>query len=175
MPTANFTYSPNPPTTISNQVQFTEQSDNAIAYEWMINGETYYGTSANHTFPNETEGSYQVCLITTSNMNCMDTNCIVIDILDEFLLFVPNTFTPDGNEHNQMFTAQSTKDATSFQMQIFNRWGELIFESSDITIGWDGTYKGKMCQDGTYTWKIRINDGDNSEDQYYHGHVTLIR
>ena len=58
---------------------------------------------------------------------------------------------------------------------IFNRWGELIFETDDIGGAWDGTYRGENCQDGVYTWKLVIQRSNNAEKFMDVGHVTLIR
>lgn len=91
----------------------------------------------------------------------------------EPLVFVPNTFTPDGDEFNGLFLVQGG-NIRDFELNIFNRWGQLIFTSNDIKIGWDGTYKGTICQDGTYTWKISYKDLRDNEFKRV-GHVNLIR
>jgi gliding motility-associated-like protein len=60
-------------------------------------------------------------------------------------------------------------------MLVFDRWGEIIFETHDTQIGWDGTYQGKICQDGTYVWKIKIKKRDTVEKIEKIGHITLLR
>ena len=62
-----------------------------------------------------------------------------------------------------------------YHFLIFNRWGELVFESYDILWGWDGTYNGKMMQDGTYTWKLVVTDVQRNQTHRYVGHVNLLR
>jgi gliding motility-associated-like protein len=62
----------------------------------------------------------------------------------------------------------------TFNLKIFNRWGELIFESNQLEVGWDGTYQGKMCQDGTYIWVIEYA-GDDKIPHKLVGHVNLLR
>lgn len=89
------------------------------------------------------------------------------------VLYVPNTFTPDGDEFNNLFEA-ILNNSLGFKMEIFNRWGELIFETNNIDVGWDGTYNGVMCQDGTYTWKATVMDL-NEINHIYVGHVNLLR
>lgn len=92
------------------------------------------------------------------------------------LLFVPNSFTPDGNEFNNSFQIISDCNLSYFQLMIFNRWGELIFESSDINYSWDGTYNGAICPFGLYNWKVTYRpDVDSSETVVKHGHVNIIR
>ncbi|MCO5258569.1 MAG: gliding motility-associated C-terminal domain-containing protein [Crocinitomicaceae bacterium] len=95
------------------------------------------------------------------------------------MFFVPNTFTPDGNEFNNSFQPVITTgiDVQNYSLKIYNRWGELIFESRDVNVGWDGTYykTGEMSPDGTYTWKIDLKRMCDDEHMIYHGHVNMIR
>jgi gliding motility-associated-like protein len=92
---------------------------------------------------------------------------------------VPNTFTPDGDSYNQTFfpVFSSGVDPYQFEMLIFDRWGELVFESNNLEFGWDGTYSnyGFIAQDGVYTWKISFNSKDNDSKQVVVGHVNLMR
>lgn len=89
------------------------------------------------------------------------------------LIYVPNTFSPDGNEFNEYFKAKGG-NVRNFQMRIFNRWGEVVCTLNDLSEWWDGTYKGNKCQDGTYTWKITYSDLRGNDFELT-GHVNLIR
>ncbi len=89
------------------------------------------------------------------------------------IIYVPNTFSPNGDEHNQLFMAKGG-NISEFKMDIYNRWGERIFTTDDINDGWDGTYKGQLCQDGTYTWKIELKDLQQNGYEYV-GHVNVIK
>jgi gliding motility-associated-like protein len=86
---------------------------------------------------------------------------------------VPNTFTPDLDNFNPIF-APKGGNIKEYHLLIFNRWGELLFESFNFNVGWDGTYGGEVCQDGTYVWVIEYTDGNNNKDRLY-GHVNLLR
>ncbi|MFA5574259.1 MAG: PKD domain-containing protein [Brumimicrobium sp.] len=114
---------------------------------------------------------------TTYFVTYIDENgCKATDFLDvyfETLLHVPNSFTPDANEFNNEFKAVGG-NISEFHMQIFNRWGELLFESYDINIGWDGNYGNEMCKDGTYVWKIKYVDTEGVAGELV-GHVNLLR
>ena len=101
----------------------------------------------------------------------------VIAIEQEVIYYVPNTFTPDGDGFNQTFQPVFTDgfDPYDFNLFIFNRWGEMIWESHDASIGWDGTYNGKTVQSGTYVWKIEFKTIKNDERKMITGHVNLIR
>lgn len=96
-----------------------------------------------------------------------------VNIIYDPIIYVPNTFTPNDDETNQVFRAFGG-NILSFEMLIFNRWGELICTLTELEEFWDGTYEGLLCQDGTYTWKIRITDLEGFEHAYV-GHVNLVR
>lgn len=105
-----------------------------------------------------------------------ENGCVTTDnvqILYKGIIYVPNTFTPDGNRHNQYFRAVGD-GLLHFELNIFNRWGELIATLNDLEDSWDGTYKGKDCPDGTYTWKLSYVDV-TGEKQVMTGHVNLLR
>jgi gliding motility-associated-like protein len=89
------------------------------------------------------------------------------------ILYVPNTFTPDGSKFNEVFKAVGG-NIIEFKLQIYNRWGELIYTINDLDESWDGTYGGMTCQDGTYTWKIEYTDINANEVRLI-GHVNLLR
>jgi gliding motility-associated-like protein len=116
-----------------------------------------------------TDFRYTVTIVSPHGCKASDD----VWILFNPLVYVPNTFTPDGREFNDIFKAKGG-NIRNFNMKIYNRWGELVFESNDINIGWDGTYKGEMCQDGTYTWKIQYEDARENEFKHV-GHVNLLR
>lgn len=98
----------------------------------------------------------------------------VVNIFYDPILYVPNTFTPNSDDLiNQFFQAQGGNIAT-FEMLIFDRWGELIHTMHSLDDTWDGTFEGNPCQDGTYTWKIKLTDFEGNEEQHV-GHVNLIR
>jgi gliding motility-associated-like protein len=105
-----------------------------------------------------------------------DNTCIVSDdiiINYDPIIFVPNAFTPDGDEYNNTFFA-SANNISEFEMMIFNRWGELIFVGESIHNQWDGSYAGQKSPDGIYIWKINYKDL-NGLDFELVGHVALLR
>ncbi len=95
------------------------------------------------------------------------------------IFYLPNTFTPDGDEFNQTFSPVFTSgfDPFDFNLLIFDRWGEVIWESNDASIGWDGTYRvdGTLVPDGTYVWRVEFKTLKNDERITKTGHVNLIR
>ncbi len=89
------------------------------------------------------------------------------------LIYIPNSFTPDGRGVNELFKAVAG-NITNYKMEIFNRWGELVFESHHIDYGWDGTYNGQDCPDGTYSWRVTYEDLHENPYQLV-GHVNVLR
>ncbi|RFC54345.1 DUF7948 domain-containing protein [Brumimicrobium aurantiacum] len=96
-----------------------------------------------------------------------------VEIHYEGIIYVPNSFTPDGDGFNDGFFVVAG-NIDDFHLLIFDRWGEVIFESFDIDGVWDGTYGGEICKDGTYIWKIMYEDSENVKKELT-GHVNLLR
>ena len=95
----------------------------------------------------------------------------------EELIYIPNTFTPDGNELNQVFLPVFTSgfDQYDYELLIFNRWGNLIFESNDHKMGWDGTFNNAYAQNGTYSWIIRYGNVETDKKTEIRGFVTILK
>lgn len=178
-PIANFTYSPNPVKMFNTEVQLTNYSFNGVSYEWFIQeGNPSYSQSEDvqTLFPDGVTGSYDVLLVTTSAFGCVDSLLKTVVVLPEILLYVPNTFTPDGDEFNQQWGIQmSGMDAYNFVIRLYNRWGEIVWESFDANETWDGTFNGTLVQQGTYTWTIEAKDPNNDNKFEYSGHVLVLR
>lgn len=131
-----------------------------------------------HQFPIGVVGNYNVELIVVSDQGCRDTTYRIVIVKDQLLFYVPNTFTPDGDEHNNIFLPIMTAgfSPATYEFYVYNRWGEVVFESKDTKVGWDGTYAGnEMSQAGIYIWVIRFKDDDNDEKFEFSGHVNLMR
>ncbi|MFN5983520.1 MAG: gliding motility-associated C-terminal domain-containing protein [Fluviicola sp.] len=177
-PVANFTFSPNAPTVVNSLIQFNNTSTNAVSYDWDFGS---FGSSIvenpSVNFGNIEPGGQQVCLEVTSPEGCINEICQTITFGEEFLLFVPNTFTPDGDEHNNVFKPVKPEGIvlTDYNLTIFDRWGEVIFESNNFDIGWDGTYRDHIVKEGTYVWRITVKLNDNSKNKIYTGHVTMLK
>ncbi len=178
-PVAKFQWSPNPVRMFNTEVEFANQSFLGHEYYWTFQD----GIPATSTverpkiqFPDGVTGSYEVTLYVTSEHGCMDTITRVVDVLPEVLIYAPTAFTPDGDEHNQNWNVSIEGiDIYSYNLTIYNRWGEIIWESNDASIGWDGTYNGKLVQAGTYAWKIEARDGLNDGKYVWNGHMNVLR
>ena len=178
-PVASFVPSSNSVNNFNTEIYFDNTSIGATNYEWDFGD--FSGTdtafSPLHVFPDDESASYLVELIAYSTLGCTDTAYATIEVNEEVVYYVPNTFTPDSDDFNEIFQPVFTSgyDPYDFTLLIFNRWGEVIFESHDASVGWDGTYNGALVQDGTFTWKIEFKTTASDERRVIHGHVNILR
>lgn len=183
-PNASFTANPMVINEYDSEVQFTNTTTGATSYVWDFGDDTNTSSVQHplHTYENPEPGSFTVTLIAnTSTPGCSDTASRIIRVEDVLIYYVPNTFTPDGDTYNQTFQPVFTAgfDPFDYTFTIFNRWGEMIFESHDAQYGWNGFYGTKenteISQAGIYSWKIEFKTTATDERKVVHGHVNLMR
>ena len=180
-PVADFYPNPDELTSYNWETQMINETTGASYYEWDFgdNSAISHEHSPYHAYPNDLPGVYNVRLIATSPNGCIDTAYAQVTLKEELIFYVPNTFTPDGDDFNETFKPVFTTgfDPYSYSLFIYNRWGEMVFESHDTDIGWNGRYGvgGNICQDGTYTWKIEVKKRAVDERLQFVGHVNIIR
>ncbi len=177
-PQTSFTYSPQPVSILTPTVDFKDNTkDNyGIAYRWWYFGDgsdsVSHSVNAVHTYHDT--GRYCIELIDMNEKGCADTvtNCLVIE--PEYSLYIPSAFSPNGDGINDVFKPVG-EYLTDFDMYIFDRWGEEIYHTTDITKGWDGTvHGGTVSQEDTYIYKITVTDAQHNQHSYI-GNVTLIK
>ena len=155
---------------------FTENtSQNAQSYSWFLN-DVFLSSNVDESIFVGNYGTYQLLLV-AENEFCVDSQIVIIDIVEDLIYYIPNTFTPNGDEFNTLFSPVFTSgiDVTSYQFLIFNRWGELIFESYDSNAGWDGTYQKVPVNDGVYTYKVRFKELNTAKVYEVVGHLNLLK
>lgn len=173
-PVVDFGTTSGGPTWVNGTMQFNDFTKNATvqSWEWNFgNGET--STQQNPSVTYQDSGRYEVTLNVLSNKGCKGSYKKTIVIEDETGFFVPNAFTPNGDGQNDVFMAVAT-NINKFEMLIFNRGGQLIFQSSDYRKGWDGTVKGKIADDNVFVYKINYTD-KSGKAKTLTGNITLIR
>jgi gliding motility-associated-like protein len=119
----------------------------------------------------------QYLVLATSFENCQSTDSVYILCAGKSF-FIPNAFTPNGDGLNDVFGVIPRLDYVNrFHISIYNRWGQLIFDTSDLNQGWDGTFKGKTCQAGVYVYRIVYQDFGmgTQENKVMEGTVVLVR
>ena len=152
-PTADFTITSQ---TIFNNlpIQFQNLSQNANYYQWYF-GDGNQSTIVHPQNTYDNYGPHYITLIATDEKGCVDTIRKLINIEEEWYIYIPNTFLPHGGRVNSVFSP-SVIGIETLNVNIFNRWGEIVFTSDIPRFAWDGTYDGKLVSDGTYTYSIQL-------------------
>jgi gliding motility-associated-like protein len=179
IPMAQFSMTPNSITSFNNQVQFFNNSINADTYEWDFGDQSSISTLENpvHSYDEVGNVLYTITLWAyEEHFGCVDSIQLSLVGTEELIYYVPNTFTPDGDSYNETFQPVFTEgyDPYDFHMIIFNRWGEIIFETYNADIGWNGYYGDRKAQNGTYTWKIDFKETMTDKRHLIHGHVNIL-
>ena len=174
-------FSPNPPafTEASQTINFTNNTLGATGYVWNFGD----GSLSNEEYPSHlfqgTNDGFTITLIASTSMGCMDSVSVEMTADIGAVYYIPNTFTPDGDKYNQTFKPVVSTGVSSegYEMLIFNRWGEIMFESHNLNVGWDGSYgvDGLDCMAGTYTYKITFKLTTAEDKRIITGHINLIR
>ena len=178
-PDAAFTFSPLNPDADNAAVTFTNLTDDAVEAIWTIDGEEA-GTSVDglsYSFPNQS-GEYTVELWVVNSDGCSATSTTTLVIGGVFTLFVPNAFTPNGDGINEVFGVTGTGfSAEDYQLEIFDRWGDRVFSSTDPSEIWTGNKSGSnyFVPDGVYTYSLTVRPESEAAPKNFRGHVVLFR
>lgn len=174
-PIADFVSSDTIVSIYNPSVTFNNTSIDNFSNEWILNNSSSSSIDFSYTFegiPSSTE----VCLLVTNQYSCENETCQIITVEDEMTIYVPNTFTPNGDNDNDLFHPIMNENLlTSYELLVFNRWGELIFKALDYSTKWDGTYLGNPCQEDTYVWVIKYQTSLDVSNRVAKGHINLIR
>jgi gliding motility-associated-like protein len=176
-PVAAFGASPQPTTIFNATIFFTDSSQNATSWVWSF-GDVMNSSSTlqNPSFTYSAPICYQVLLTVSTQDGCTDTVSHPVCLDPDVSVYVPNAFTPNADGRNDVFIPQGTGiDPEKYQLWIFDRWGNQIFTTNDMTKGWDGTVNGgSICQIDTYVWRIVATDISGKKHTMV-GKVSLIR
>ena len=180
VPTINFSYTPDSIQIYLPEIKFTNIS-NAKYYTWVFGdySPVTHELSPVHTFPDTPGQAYTVTLKGSNSIDglCPASRIHQIVSIDPPVFYIPNSFTPNGDEINNTFQPIFTSgfDPQHFDFWIYNRWGELVFESHNSTIGWDGTYGNKLAENDTYVWKLQFKSKQTEKEYYLTGNVNLLK
>lgn len=130
------------------------------------------GDNVQHTYADT--GQYVIALYLENEGGCQDSAFIPLCVEPAQTLFVPNAFTPNGDGLHETFRAKGI-GIVEFRMMVFNRWGEKLFESNSMDVGWDGTYQGEKVMNDVYTYLIAYRDISSPELKYKKGVVAVVR
>lgn len=168
-PVSSFRFTPEVPN-LDSLTRFTATSIKTLNYVWMFEDKSATGATVAYLF--KQEGLNLVKLVSINEF-CYDTASRMIYTEGSARISIPNAFTPNGDGINEVFKVVYLNQKGGY-LRIYNRWGDLIYESKDLNQGWDGTYKGEPCQDDTYIYIVEYID-NNERKRNLKGTVTLIR
>lgn len=147
--------------------------DGLANWTWYLDNTSRVVTQRNTRVMYEKAGTYPVAMILTNIWGCKDTVVKQITIGEEFRLYVPNAFSPNNDGINDTFQPKGY-GIRKFNLMIFDRWGEKLFTSDDFSKVWDGTFKGEICKEDTYVWRI-VATGPDDKERELKGKVTIIK
>lgn len=181
-PVARFAIYPTTPINVPGEILYTDnRSTNASEYFWDFgDGNTTTDPEPQHLY--KKEGEFTITLIARNNNGCADTTILAsgVKTVNHGQLLIPNAFIPNtsgpgsGNLLNNEVFLPLVQKATKFQMMVFNRWGELMFESTNADAGWDGYFQGRLCAQDVYIYRITV-EYENGRTITRTGDINLIR
>ena len=182
-PGPDFTWDPTEVSYIESLVNFasTSASGSIVAQYWDFGDMLHSPGSNSSTVKNPNHqyseiGNYPVTIIQTNIWGCTDTLIKVLEVIEDFTMYIPNAFTPNGDGVNDIFQPKGMGwMPDKYEFLIYDRWGTLIFKTNDYTKGWDGTIKGSLCPSDVYVYKIKAISSAHSERKEFAGHVTLMK
>ena len=173
-PFAGFTFSPKVTTIFDPEITINNTASPDVLY-WQYS----FGDGNSSPYPYEFHiyqdyGDYIIKQTVTNKFGCKDETQQLVKILPEFRFWVPNAFTPDENVLNDYFMPIAI-GVINYQLEIFDRWGELIFKTKNPKQGWNGFYKSQECKQDVYVWRITFTNVVSEKDEVHYGHVTLLK
>jgi len=171
-PTARFVIKPEQVTILNSEVQFDNTSTGASVFYWNFGDSTSATTSSPLHIYGDT-GTYWVTLIAFNQYGCSDTATGTVIVTPDNAFYIPNAFHPQSNGNNNYFQGYGV-GVTNFEMNVFDRWGERIFYSTNANNGWNGMIGSNEAPQGIYVYDIKVTINNNLSHEYI-GSVTLIR
>lgn len=180
-PLSDFVFDPNPTDLNQTTISFNEMaSSDATSFTWEFGDSSQLTPSTDPnpvvTYPAINPGTYDITLTVENAAGCAHDTTYTLIINGVFSLYIPNSFTPNGDGLNDTFFPQGEAiSIDDYEFLIFDRDGHVLFETTDYSLVWDGTSKGQPLPIGTYVWKISVKDFYTGDNFVYRGHINLIR
>lgn len=165
---------------ISSLDEFINYQANAVkpaasnVYTWFLDGQQQGSQSPNTIFTFKDTGSHQITLNVVNSFACKNTEQQTLEVLPSFVVYFPNSFTPNQDGVNDQFGAEAIKHLKAYEMLIYNRWGTVMFQSNSLHNKWDGTFYGSPVPAGAYGYSVKIQDIEG-EWHEFKGTVSLLR
>lgn len=180
VPDANFAATPQPVSILEPAIQFIDLTTDAVVNAWSwdfgVTGILSDTSVIQHPeYVYQDTGSYLVQLVVSTAYGCRDSIVKLVRIDDDYELYVPNAFSPNGDGVNEVFLPMmSGVLIDSYSLYVFDRWGNKVFETSELYKGWDGTFRGDMVQEDVYVWKLELRTTEGTKKRA-HGSVSVLR
>ena len=159
-----------------SSITFYDDSQGAVEYFYWFTDGTAFSDESSPSHLYLTDGKHYPFQIVTNEWGCKDTTYQELYI-EPYTFYAPNTFTPDGDEHNNVFKTEAYLDVDQYDIKIFDRWGGVVYQSNDILEVWDGTLpNGMMAPDGTYIYKVELESCEPvNNEKIITGHINVLR
>lgn len=177
-PHAQYTATPAVATVFDEYIQFNSESTYADSLFWDFGDFGTFNTENPVLNFEQKPGRYSFCITVWSEEGCSNQNCFTFVVRDEFNVYIPNAFSPNEDGINDLFFVEGTGiDPNDFQLQIFNRWGDLVFETHDITVKWNGESPGRdhYAQNEVFVYHLIVGAENSMEKREFRGTATVIR
>ncbi len=176
-PVAGFKLSTNYTDICHSDIAFTNTSIGGDKYFYWLDDSTNFTTESDPVYTYLTDGTHYPYQIVTNEWGCKDTSERQKLYIEPYPFYAPNAITPDGNEFNNEFYPVAFLGYDRYDLKIYDRWGELVFETSDIDDHWNGTLpNGMIAQDGIYTYKIELETCEPVDNaRLITGHINVLR
>ena len=177
-PFATFNIDPQVIVLPSTQADFTNYSLGSDTFVWVVQGlDTLEVEDLEYDFP-PVLGEYEVTLFASNAWGCIDSLTRLVSVVDEFTMYIPNSFTPDNDGLNDVWRFEGIDvDEDHFELLIFNRWGEVVHRTTDFNAGWNGNVNNGdyYVPDGVYTYRIETRSRTTQDNKVITGQITIIR
>ncbi|OWY22080.1 PKD domain-containing protein [Sphingobacteriales bacterium UPWRP_1] len=158
---------------VGQVVFFTNQSQFADSYQWDF-GDGGTSQEVNPQYVFNTVGQYNICLAALTAQGCNDTVCQPIQVIPVIYIGVPNAFSPNNDNINDFLQVEGNNGIEFMELKIFNRWGEMVYQTTDPQARWDGTYKGQPQEMEVYVYTLVANL-ISGRQEFLKGNITLLR
>ena len=155
-------------------------SDYSTSESPIINWSWDFGDNNNSNYQNpshmyDNEGQYTICLTIEDENNCISETCQIVNIYTQSYAYIPDIFTINNDNINDVFKPIITGIIVeSYEFNIYDRWGKLLFSTTNYLDGWDGTHKGNIVEQDIYSYKVNYTTTSNNKKEYI-GKVTLVK
>lgn len=175
LPVSSFTFEPTQCIQVDDMIYVKDASENAAYYEYDF-GDGFVFTEANPNHYYADTGIFELSQVVTNIEGCTDTSSYYLYVGIQNTVYIPNAFSPDDNGVNDVFIPVA-HGIENYELKVFNRWGDLLYQTNDDTKGWDGKWNGKPLKQDVYVWVLKYREvcSDNETDTVLRGHVTLIK